>query len=116
MKKTLLLALVVCMIFSVAIAQAESVKVAWDANSEADLAGYNLYYGSASRTYGPAIDVGLVIEYSIDVSSWNDGVYYIAVTAYDNKGNESGYSNEVTYTIDHTAPANPTGCSVVEIK
>ena len=115
MKKMLVLVLAICMVFSVAVAQAESVKAIWDANSEADLAGYKLHYGLVSGDYETSIDVGLVIEHIIDVGSWGDGLYYFAVTAYDNAGNESGYSNEATYSVDHTAPADPTGCSVIRI-
>ena len=97
-------------------AEAETIKAIWDANSEADLAGYKLYSSRASG--GPYVvkaDVGNATAYTIDISGEADGIMYFVVTAYDNNGNESEYSNEVSWTIDHTAPAPPTGCRVVKI-
>jgi PKD repeat protein len=67
----------------------------WDPNAEPSLAGYRLYYGTASRSYETRMDVGNVNTYY--VTGLQDGVrYYFAVTAYDQQGRESGYSNEVT--------------------
>lgn len=67
----------------------------WDPNTETNIAGYRLYYGTASRTYEARIEVGNVTTYR--VTGLLDGVtYYLAVTAYDQQGRESGYSNEVT--------------------
>ncbi|KKK58874.1 hypothetical protein LCGC14_3040010, partial [marine sediment metagenome] len=42
--------------------------------------------------------------------------YFIAVTAYDESGNESGYSNEISYTfIDVTPPNAPTEAKIIII-
>ena len=41
------------------------VTLAWDANTEPDLAGYNIYYGTASGDYSDSIDVGDVTEYPV---------------------------------------------------
>jgi fibronectin type 3 domain-containing protein len=63
-----------------------------------DLAGYKVYYGTASRTYSQNIDVGNVTTYA--VNNLTDGAtYYFAVTAYDTSSNESAYSNEASKTI-----------------
>ncbi len=43
------------------------------------------------------IDVGNVTTYTI--SNLVSGAYYFAVTAYDSQNIESGYSNEVSGTI-----------------
>jgi len=87
---------------------AASIKVTWNANTEDDLAGYKIYYGTASGVYGDPIDVGNVTNGIIpDVA--DKTVYYVAVTAYDTSGNESGFSQEVSVDIpDVTAPAAPT--------
>ncbi len=69
--------------------------LAWDPNTEPDLAGYKLYYGTSSGSYQQSVNVGNLTQYSL--SNLQDGVtYYFAVTAYDTEGNESGYSNEVS--------------------
>jgi hypothetical protein len=67
----------------------------WDANKEADLAGYRLYYGTASSEYTQMIDVGRVTEFRLD--DLQMGVtYFLALTAYDFDGNESGFSKEAS--------------------
>ncbi len=77
------------------LADAATFTLQWDPNTEPDLAGYKLHYGTSSGTYTTHIDVGNVTTY--DVAGLQDGVtYYFAVTARDTEGNESGYSNEVS--------------------
>lgn len=71
-----------------------SVTLAWDANSESNLAGYKLYYGTSSGSYSTCIDVGNRTSYTVN------GLdplltYYFALTAYNTEGQESGYSGEV---------------------
>ena len=39
-------------------ASAADLKLAWNANSESDLAGYKIYYGTASGNYSVSKDVG----------------------------------------------------------
>jgi len=59
-----------------------------------DLDGYRIYYGVSSRNYGAPEEVtdSSATSVSIEVPS---GSYYVAMTAMDAEGNESGYSNEV---------------------
>ncbi len=72
------------------------VTLAWDPNTEPDLAGYRVHYGTASRSYQAHLDAGLNTTYT--VSNLPDGgSYFFAVTAYDSSGNESAYSGEVSY-------------------
>lgn len=79
-------------------AVAGQVALAWDANPEPDIAGYKLYYGTVSGSYGAPIDVGNVTTHT--VPNLTDGLtYFFATTAYDAFGNQSGYSNEVTFTV-----------------
>ena len=73
------------------------VILAWDPNPEPDVAGYRLYYGFASGVYTANVDAGNAATHTID--GLDDGrTHYFAVTAYDRAGNESGYSNEVSFT------------------
>jgi hypothetical protein len=74
------------------------VPLAWDPNTEPDLAGYKLYYGNASEDYSQVLDVGDTTMYTVtNLTAGN--TYYFAVTAHDASGYESDYSNEVSTTI-----------------
>jgi hypothetical protein len=90
--------LILASLWLAAPARAQSVTLEWDANTESDLAGYKVYFGTASRTYGAPITLGKVTTYT--VTGLTPGTtYYFAVTAYNTAGLESGYSNEVSATI-----------------
>ena len=91
----------VIILLSCPVDSAAQIRLAWDANSEPDLAGYQIYYGTASRSYRYSIDVGNVTTYTL--LGLTQGVtYYIAVTAYDSSNNESDYSNEVSGSVAET--------------
>lgn len=83
------------------------IRVTWNANTETDLAGYKVYYGTATGVYGTPIDVGNVTTY--DIGNLKESTkYFIALTAYDTSGNESVKSEEASITIpDVTPPAVP---------
>jgi hypothetical protein len=70
------------------------IRIAWDPNTEEDLAGYRVYYGTASKTYGQPITIGKETTYAI-TGLIPGQRYCIAVTAFDTAGNESDFSNEV---------------------
>ena len=72
-----------------------TITLAWNPNKEPDLAGYRVYYGTASRKYGPGIDVGNVTSYSLS-GLLKGQKYYISVTAYNKSGKESSFSKEVS--------------------
>lgn len=76
---------------------ANPVKLAWDQNSESDVTGYKLYYGTAPGVYGTTIDVGNTVIGSVTGLTY-DTTYYFAVTAYNTEGLESLHSNEISYT------------------
>jgi hypothetical protein len=70
--------------------------VEWAPNSEADLAGYTVYYGTDTRIYSTSADAGMSTSHQI--SGLVEGVtYYFAVTAYNASGAESLYSEEVSF-------------------
>jgi hypothetical protein len=107
---------IVLIMFFIAVrpAAAAQVTLAWDANSEADLAGYRIHYGTVAGNFSNHIDVKKVTSYT--VSGLTAGqTYYFAASAYDTAGNESGYSNSVSsalvsdLNIAPNAPAAPSG-------
>ena len=92
---------------------AADVTLAWSSNSESDLAGYYIYYktGSSGTPYNgtgavegnspiqvPISDLDNLAypEYTIHGLSDAETTYFV-LTAYDTDGNESSYSNEVSY-------------------
>ena len=77
------------------ITHAAQLSIAWDSNNDPNVAGYKVYYGSASRNYGSSTNVGKVTNYTATGLTQGQ-VYFFAVTAYDSSNNESGFSNEVS--------------------
>jgi len=71
------------------------VKVSWQANAEPDLAGYILYCGTASHVYTMNQKLAKVLTGTFPQLPGGK-TYYCAVTAYDQSGNESPFSQEVT--------------------
>lgn len=92
---------------------AGSITVTWDANTEPDLAGYNLYYDTDGVPYDHKIDVGNVTQYTIEGLA--PGVYHIACTAYDTSNLESDYSEEAVGEILNLPPGRPGSCIIIEI-
>lgn len=87
-----------------------SLIVKWNAHSDMNVTGYKVYYGTAPGVYGAPIDVPGRDSTSCTIDGLTEGVtYYVAVTAYNDSGEESEYSQEVpkTYTVADTTP--PTG-------
>jgi putative component of membrane protein insertase Oxa1/YidC/SpoIIIJ protein YidD len=76
--------------------------LSWNPNTEEDLAGYKIYYGTAPRTadcppdggYSSVLDVHNVTSYTIE-GLLEGQTYYFSVTAYDTSQNESCFSEEV---------------------
>ncbi len=79
-------------------APTNSATLSWVANSESDLAGYKVYQGTTSGSYGPSVDIGNTAIYT--AQNLQAGLtYYFATTAYDSSGNESLPSLEVSKQI-----------------
>lgn len=94
MKKLLFLLLFV---FWTVVAHATGVILAWDPSPDTDVVGYTIYYGTASRTYTNTVTLGNVTNGA--VTGLQPGItYYFAVTALNDIGLESEFSNEVSFT------------------
>jgi hypothetical protein len=113
--KKLILALAILAMVSVA--SAAEITFLWDANVEADLAGYRIYEGTVPGTNEKlvadipcqAADNTCTTYKYIDVP---DGTYYWVAFAYDTNGNVSERSEEISLTIDTIAPGNPKSFTV----
>lgn len=95
--------------------EAATVSLAWDApvnNTDGtpivNLAGYRLYYGTASQTYSNSITIGL--SPTATISNLQEGVtYYFAVVARSEAGAESSFSEELTWTAPIAPPLDSDG-------
>jgi hypothetical protein len=76
-------------------ALAAQIRLAWDANTEKDLAGYMVYYGRTPWNFGEPVKLGKVTNHTLTALTQGE-TYYIVVTAYDRTKHESGYSNQVS--------------------
>ena len=91
----------------------------WDKNIEPDLQGYNFYTSNTSQLYDPNSFINIpltAIDPNVPMTVYSipnpqEIPYYFVVTAYD-LYNESGYSNEVSFTPDLTPPVDPTNLEI----
>ncbi|MBI5585758.1 MAG: fibronectin type III domain-containing protein [Deltaproteobacteria bacterium] len=92
-----ILLVLICLSLGVpASAQAFRLTLAWDPNTETDLTGYKIYIGNEPKKYSWAIDVGNRTTGTVD-NLVEGTAYYFALTAYNSKGLESGFSNEIRF-------------------
>lgn len=77
-----------------------TANLAWNANTESDLAGYKVYAGTSSGHYAASITTLPKTTTGYTVTGLQTGTtYFFVITAYDNAGNESLHSGEVSKTI-----------------
>lgn len=125
MKKVMSLLIGLLLITSTVFAM--DVTLQWDANTEPDLAGYKIYYdmnsghpyeGTGATEGDSPVTIILtqdensdpnLVEFTIRGLP-DSGTKYFAVTAYDDQGLESGYSNEVN---TGAIPNNPQNLNLV---
>jgi hypothetical protein len=72
-----------------------------------DLMGYKVYCGNATGNYTIIKDVSDVTQYLLTNLFTTGVTYYCVITAYDSFGNESDYSNEVSFNYKLTKPKTP---------
>ncbi len=81
---------------TVTVINTDQDTLTWDAVTDEGLSGYKVYYGTSSGNYDTTVDVGNETSYIIS-GLISGSTHYFVVTAYDDLGNESVYSNEVEY-------------------
>jgi chitinase len=73
-----------------------TVNLQWDPNTEADLAGYKVYYNADSASLVGSIPIDVHNQTAASISGLDpDKAYQFAVTAYNTSGQESSFSNVV---------------------
>lgn len=93
--KSLILAL---LLITPLTAYADTGVLTWNANTEADLAGYKVYQSTVSGVYStPVATLGKVVTHTLTLPQLSvDTRYFVTITAYDLSGNESLKSTEVS--------------------
>jgi hypothetical protein len=92
---------------------AATLHVNWASNSEADLAGYRLRYGTSQGNYTEVIEVGRTA--TCEVSGLQPGtLYHFALFAFDEAGNESAPSAEITARVPVSLAPIPAVSSAME--
>ena len=73
-----------------------SLTLAWDPSADSNVVGYKIYVSNLSKKYYWSLNVGNNTFGT--VGNLVEGkLYFFAVTAYNDKGLESSYSNEVQF-------------------
>lgn len=78
-------------------AHAADLTLYWNANSEPDIPGYRVHYGTASVPYGYTSEVGATTGHHHE--SQKGVTYTFAVTAFNAAGAESPFSAPTSYTV-----------------
>jgi hypothetical protein len=118
--KKVLLAAIMCL-FPV-VSYAASATLTWNANTEADLAGYKVYRGNGTCSVGPLqplIVNGSAVSVLAPSTSYTDttvptfdGLLCYEVTAFDTSGNESVHSVRAQKTVSLNPPVAPVGLTI----
>src|SRR5437773_7737192 len=80
------------------------VVVTWTPNTDADLAGYYIYYGPRSHVYTNRIMVGPTANVARVEPLLPRGTYYLTVTAFNTEDIESFPSRELVYRVPNVRP------------
>ncbi len=78
---------------------AGNITLAWDASPDPGIAGYNIYYGPASRAYTNTVSAGAALTCTVS-NLVNGASYFFAATSVSTNGLESDFSAEVSGTIN----------------
>lgn len=83
------------------------VTLEWDATQEPSVKGYMVHYGTVSGHYSRTVDAGNATHTGVPdlVTGFT---YYLTVTAYNEAGLESEFSNEIVLTVPQPTAINVT--------
>lgn len=86
---------------------APTVTVSWSSiTNDANLSGYNIYWGTASGQYSTMVHAGATNLATVAFPALGR-TYFIAATTQDSNGLESAFSNEISVTFP-AGPQSPT--------
>ena len=84
-----------------------SISLAWvalqtnaDGSALTDLAGFRIYYGTASGSYSQVITISSPITTRYMIENLPPSTYYMVLKAFDTNNNESQASAELSKTIN----------------
>jgi len=95
----------------------QSVTLAWSPSTDPNVAGYNIYYGTASHVYTNRVSVGNVVS-ATTAGLVEGATYYFAATTYNAQNQESTFSQEISYTVPQAVAVQPpaiTGASATNL-
>jgi hypothetical protein len=78
------------------------IALTWTPSTDPSVAGYNIYYGTASRSYTNVVSNGGLSFVTIS-NLLSGNTYYFAATSYNAAGLESAYSGEAAYSVPTNA-------------
>lgn len=82
-----------------------SVTLSWTLSSSPNVAGYDIYYGASSGNYITYVRVFSPTTTSLTINGLVSGAtYYFAAASYDNSGNESALSPEISGVAGSSSP------------
>lgn len=88
-----------------------SAKLTWIASTDADLAGYGIYYDGLLVG-----SVGVMASPTYTLSSLADGSHVFTIDSVDTAGNRSIKSDPTTVSVDITAPIKPKNVKITWTK
>jgi hypothetical protein len=88
------------------LAQASTVTIAWNANTESNIGGYLVFFGNRSGSYDGYVDVGGATTAVMNAAD-STKTYYFAVAAYSTSGLRSALSAEVSWKSGSPSLLNP---------
>lgn len=86
--------------------QASTLTITWDANTESNIGGYLVFFGTRSGNYDGYVDVGRATSAFMNAAD-STKTYYFAVAAYSTSGLRSALSAEVSWKAASPSLLNP---------